>query len=75
MFDATPLCLIAKRLLQNVIGTVERKIFVGVDLDATARGWLVHRDRPFSRTYRDPRWAPAEAGTVQPDRRERCRQS
>jgi hypothetical protein len=75
MFDGTPPCLIAKRLLHNVIDTVERKIFVGVDLDATARGWLVHRDRPFSRTYRDPRWARAGAGTVQPDRRERCRQS
>jgi hypothetical protein len=72
MFNGTPYCVIAKRLLHNVLDTAERKIFADVDLDSTARGWLVHRDGPFSRTYRDPRWCRVPTLS---DRREEGRQS
>ena len=48
--------MMAKRLLHNAVDTIERKIFLGGDLDATARGWRVGRPRPFVRTYRDERW-------------------
>ena len=56
MFNRTPPCAGAKRLLQRVLEALDRKIFLSVDLDATARGWHVRRTRPLSRSYRDPRW-------------------
>ena len=56
MFNRTPLCVVAKRLLRQHLDALERRIFVGPDLDAVARGWEVSRPRPFMRRYRDPRW-------------------
>lgn len=56
MFDHTPICCIAKRLLHARLDAVERRIFRDTDLDAVARGWRVSRPRPFTRSYRDPRW-------------------
>lgn len=56
MFDGTPLRAGAERLLRRVLEALDRKLFLSVDLDATARGWHVHRSQLFRRTYRDPRW-------------------
>jgi hypothetical protein len=51
----------AKRSFHGVLDAVEHRIFVRDDLEAIARGWRVHRARPFSRTYRDPRWDDVSA--------------
>jgi hypothetical protein len=74
MVNRTPLCVTTKRLFHNVVEAVERHVFAVDDLEAIARGWRVHRHRPFSRTYRDPRWDDVSAcsdcrgsGTVQAD--------
>ena len=56
MYNRTPLCLVAKRLLRGCLDAVERRVFQAPDLDAVARGWVVTRPRPFTRQYRDPRW-------------------
>lgn len=56
MFNRTPLCRRVKRLLRACLDEWERRIFLGPDLDAVARGWQVTRPRPFARRYRDPRW-------------------
>jgi len=56
MFNRTPARAKAKRLLQRVLDALDRRIFLSVDLDATARGWHVHRTRAFRRSYRNPRW-------------------
>lgn len=42
--------------LSRIASWLESAIFGGPDLDAIARGWQVRRERPFHRTYRDPRW-------------------
>lgn len=55
MFNRTRLRPIYKWVLRHLRAT-EDKIFRAPDLDAASRGWQVRRDRPFSRTYRDPRW-------------------
>ena len=56
MSHRTPFCVMAKRLLRKALDALDRKVFLDVDLDATARGWRVNRPRPFVRAYRDPRW-------------------
>jgi hypothetical protein len=56
MNHRTPLCVMAKRLVRDAVDAIERKLFLDVDLDATARGWRVSRPRPFVRSYRDERW-------------------
>jgi hypothetical protein len=56
MFNRTPLCRIAKRLLHVRLDALEHRIFRKSDLDALARGWQISRPRPFTRRYRDPRW-------------------
>lgn len=40
----------------QLLDMIDQVAFRHIDLDATARGWQVHRNRRFSRTYRDPRW-------------------
>lgn len=42
--------------LGRLVEALEQRIFRETDLDAIARGWQVRRGRPFTRTYRDPRW-------------------
>jgi hypothetical protein len=42
--------------ISDLVERADRFAFGELDLDATARGWEVRRDRPFRRTYRDPRW-------------------
>ena len=61
MFNRTPLRVTTKRLFHTVLEVVDRHLFAADDLDAVARGWRVHRKRPFRRTYRDPRWDDVSA--------------
>ena len=56
MSQHTPFCRMAKRLLHARLEAVERRVFRDADLDAVTRGWRVIRPRPFTRSYRDPRW-------------------
>ena len=55
MFNRTRLGPLHKWVRRHLTA-IEDKIFQSPDFDAASRGWQVRRDRPFSRTYRDPRW-------------------
>jgi len=46
----------ARTWISSVLDRFDRFAYRELDLRATARGWQVHRDRRFQRTYRDPRW-------------------
>jgi hypothetical protein len=61
MFNRTPLRVTTKRLFHRVVDAVDHHLFAADDLQAIARGLCVHRPRPFSRTYRDPRWDDVSA--------------
>ena len=55
MTQSTPDDRAATRLSRLRVA-IENLIFRDADLNALARGWEVHRPRPFRRAYRDPRW-------------------
>jgi hypothetical protein len=55
MENSTWLGRVAERI-RCWCSALDDAVFKQSDLDATARGWKVRRDRPFTRTYRDPRW-------------------
>jgi hypothetical protein len=50
----------ARTWISDLLERADRFAFGELDLDATARGWEVRRDRRFHRTYRDPRWNTIE---------------
>lgn len=58
---------VARRWLGRFLDSVDRAAFHDPDLDATARGWQVRRERRFSRTYRDPRWDGVVTRPSSPD--------
>lgn len=55
MRNPTWLGRVAERI-RRLCSALDDAIFEQSDLDANARGWEARRDRPFTRTYRDPRW-------------------
>ena len=55
MKNLTWLGRVAERF-SRLCSALDHAIFERPDLDAYVRGWEVRRDRPFTRTYRDPRW-------------------
>lgn len=55
MFEHTP-DEPGRTLLARLLDRADRFAFRELDLNATVRGWQVHRERRFRRSYRDPRW-------------------
>jgi hypothetical protein len=50
--------------LTHIVDRIDQFAFREPDMRAIARGWQVRRDRPFTRTYRDPRWDDVAACAV-----------